>query len=107
MKPPARTAPPPPTGTTPTPANRPILGAVPSRAAAGKLEPARTRFLDWLADQTAGRDAVLRVVFDAKAAPAASPETDYRGVRVAFAFGRTADERIEELVAAEPRPGRV
>src|SRR2546427_5778634 len=83
------------------------LGAVPHRPAVGRLEPARTRFLDWLADQTAGRDAVLRVVFDAKAAPAASPETDYRGVRVAFAFGRTADELIEELVAAEPRPDRV
>src|SRR5262249_21622071 len=69
--------------------------------------PARTRFLDWLAHHTAGRDDVVRVVFDAQAAPAASPEIDYRGVRVAFAFGRTADELIEELVAAEPRPDRV
>jgi predicted RNA-binding protein with PIN domain len=68
------------------------------------FDRARTRFLDWLADTGEGRDAVLRVVFDARSAPAASPEYDHHGVRVVFAHRRTADELIEELVAAEPRP---
>ena len=46
-------------------------------------------------------------MFDAQAAPAASPEADHRGVRVRFAFRRTADDEIEELLAAEPLPARV
>jgi predicted RNA-binding protein with PIN domain len=73
----------------------------------GGLERARTRFLDWLADGAKGRDAVLRAVFDAQDAPAASPESDHRGVRVRFAFRRTADDEIEELLAAEQHPSRV
>jgi predicted RNA-binding protein with PIN domain len=71
------------------------------------LTRTRVRLLDWLANATDGRDAVLRVVFDAQGAPAASPETDHRGVRVRFAFRQTADDEIEELLAAEPLPGRV
>jgi predicted RNA-binding protein with PIN domain len=74
---------------------------------AGGLERARTRFLDWLADGVKGRAEVLRVVFDAEKGPAASPESDRRGVRVRFAFRRTADDEIEELLAAEPAPARV
>jgi predicted RNA-binding protein with PIN domain len=83
------------------------VGLASARLPPGRLEAARLRLLDWLADAADGRGALLRVVFDAKAAPAASPEADHRGVRVAFAFRRTADERIEELVGAEPRPDRV
>jgi predicted RNA-binding protein with PIN domain len=71
------------------------------------LARARARLLDWLAEAARGRDATLRVVFDAQAAPAASPEGDHRGVRVRFAFRRTADDEIEDLLAAEPRPARV
>jgi uncharacterized protein len=74
---------------------------------AGGLERARTRFLDWLADGAKGRAAGLRVVFDAQDAPAASPESAHRGVRVRFAFRRTADDEIEELLAAEKHPARV
>ena len=74
---------------------------------AGTLERARVRFLNWLADATDGRTVTLRVVFDAQAAPAASPETNHRGVRVRFSFRRTADDEIEELLAAEPVPARV
>ena len=81
-----------------------LLGRGP---AVGGLERARTRLLDWLADTTTGRDATLRVVFDAQGAPAASPETEHRGVRVLFAFRQTADELIEQLLAAEPQPARV
>ena len=71
---------------------------------AGRLDRARTRFLDWLADAAAGRAGSLRVVFDAGKVTTHSPERVHRGVRVLFATGRTADELIEELVEDEPRP---
>jgi predicted RNA-binding protein with PIN domain len=70
----------------------------------GRLERARIRFLDWLADAVKGRADTLRVVFDAQDAPSASREIDHRGVRVRFAFRKTADDEIEELLAAETRP---
>jgi predicted RNA-binding protein with PIN domain len=73
----------------------------------GSLDRARTRLLDWLADSSKDREAVVRVVFDAAAAPRRSPEGEHRGVRVLFATGRTADELIEELVNVEPRPERL
>jgi predicted RNA-binding protein with PIN domain len=59
--------------------------------------------LDWLADASPRR-ATLRVVFDASAAQAESAEADYRGVRVRFSFRQTADDLIEALIAADPRP---
>jgi predicted RNA-binding protein with PIN domain len=71
---------------------------------AGELARARTRLLDWLADSAGGR-ATVRVVFDSGRAE--SPEAVRRGVRVLFARGRTADDEIEELLAAEPRPASV
>ena len=74
---------------------------------AGGLERARGRFLDWLADAGKGRADTIRVVFDAQDAPAASKEMDHRGVRVRFSFRKTADDEIEELLAAEPLPARV
>jgi predicted RNA-binding protein with PIN domain len=74
---------------------------------AGALQRARTRFLDWLAHAANGRDATVRVVFDAVGAPAASPESDHRGVRVRFAFHHTADDEIEDLLATEPRPAGI
>ena len=82
------------------------VGLVRPGLPAGKLERARTRFLDWLADAANGRE-VVRVVFDAQGAPAASPETDHSGVWVRFAFRKTADDEIEELLASEPQPARV
>jgi hypothetical protein len=72
--------------------------------AAARFERARTQFLDWLADGSAGRDTTLRVVFDAQQAPNPSLESVHKGVRVRFAFRQTADDLIEELVAVEPRP---
>lgn len=86
-----------------------FAGLAPAKVSARTrgLERARTRFVDWLAESLGDRPEVLRVVFDAKAAPAESPESDHHGVRVRFSFGRTADELIEELVAAAPRPDRV
>lgn len=68
-----------------------------------RFERARAQFLDWLADGAAGR-AEVRVVFDALNAPSPSLATLHRGVRVRFAFGQTADDLIEELLAEEVRP---
>lgn len=73
----------------------------------GGLERARTRFLDWLADTAKGRGVTLRVVFDAQSAAFASPEAEHRGVRVRYATRRTADDEIEDLLAAERRPSTV
>lgn len=78
-----------------------------SRKLPGSLDRARTRFLDWLADAARDRNAVLRVVFDAAATSRHSAEADRREVRVLFATGRTADELIEELVNADPRPDQL
>lgn len=80
------------------------LGSVGRKTPAPLFERARTKFLDWLADRLKGRDAAARVVFDAQQAPAPSLETVHRGVRVRFAFQRTADDVIEELVEVEPKP---
>src|SRR5688572_5926727 len=74
---------------------------------AGALHQARGRFLDWLADAAQGRDAVIRVVFDAVNTPNRSEESDYRGVRVRFTSGRTADDEIEELLAAGVHPSGI
>ena len=82
-------------------------GLVGRNTPAAQFEGARTRFLDWLADGAKGRDAVLRVVFDALHAPVPSLETVHRGVRVRFAFKQTADDVIEELVAVEHKPHTV
>jgi uncharacterized protein len=70
---------------------------------AARFERARARLLDWLADGVRGR-AELLVVFDAQNAPYSSPEALHRGVRVRFAFRQTADDLIEELIAAEVKP---
>jgi predicted RNA-binding protein with PIN domain len=70
---------------------------------AAQFDRARARFLDWLADAAKDR-AELRVVFDAQQAPTPSLETVHRGVRIRFAFRRTADDLIEELVAVEQQP---
>ncbi|MCI0703717.1 MAG: NYN domain-containing protein [Planctomycetia bacterium] len=71
---------------------------------ARQLAAARSKLLDWLADAIEGRTDVLRVVFDAREAPAASPESTHRGVKVLFAYRRTADDLIEDLIADDPRP---
>jgi len=69
-----------------------------------QFAPARTTFLDWLADAARGRPDTLKVVFDAVHGPAPSAEHGHRGVRVRFAFNQTADEQIEELVRAVSVP---
>jgi hypothetical protein len=71
-----------------------------------QLAPARTKFLDWLADAARDRPDTLKVVFDAVNGPAPTSEYPHRGVRVRFAFKQTADEQIEELVRAVSVPAR-
>ena len=78
-------------------------GAMPGR----RFEQARTRFLNWLADQLGDRPDPVRVVFDTTRAAGKATEQDHRGVRVRFAVGQTADDLIEELIAAEPHPDRL
>jgi len=60
-----------------------------------------------LATAVKDRPATIRVVFDAGSAPRASPETEYRGVRVLFAFRETADDLIEALLLAENVPAHL
>ncbi|MBP3959760.1 NYN domain-containing protein [Gemmata sp. G18] len=83
------------------------VGLVSRATPSAHFERARTRFLDWLADGVKGRAATLRVVFDAQDAPAPSLEMTHRGVRVRFAYQRTADDVIEDLVAVEQKPHAV
>ena len=85
------------------------VGWAPRRDSAVSLEAARRRLLDWLADAPPNRSAaaVFRVVFDAQNAPAASAGQSHRGVLVQFAYRRTADDLIEELLDAEPAPRQV
>ena len=80
------------------------LGLVGRKTPAPLFERARTKFLNWLADGLKGRPAKARVIFDAQQAPVPSLETVHRGVRVRFAFQRTADDVIEEIVDVEPKP---
>lgn len=80
-------------------------GLVSKATPAARWERARAKFLDWLAP--AASRAELRVVFDAQNAPARSSEESVNGVRVLFAYQQTADDRIEELLAKEPRPERL
>ena len=74
---------------------------------AGALHQARGRFLEWLADAAKVRGAPIRVVFDAANTTSHSAESDHQGVRVRFARGRTADDDIEELLAAEAHPSGI
>jgi predicted RNA-binding protein with PIN domain len=71
-----------------------------------KLEPARRRLLDWLADAVPLKSgaAVFRVVFDAQKGSAPGVGRSHRGVLVQFAYRRTADDLIEDLLGAEPTP---
>jgi predicted RNA-binding protein with PIN domain len=73
----------------------------------GELERARTKFLNWLATTAKDRSTALRVVFDARSAPRPSPESEYRGMRILFAFHQTADDLIEEILDAETLPARI
>ncbi len=79
------------------------IGLARATMPAAQFERARTRLLDWLAEGAQSR-AELLVVFDAQHAQGPSPETVHRDVRVRFASGRTADDLIEELIAAEAKP---
>lgn len=80
------------------------VGMASHKMQAKAFERARERFLDWLADSAQGRVERLRIVFDAQFAPFPSTEYPHRGVRVHFAYGETADERIEEIISGEQRP---
>ena len=71
------------------------------------LERARTALLDYLVESLPAKELPRSiVVFDAAHAPPGLPrEIEHRGLAVRFALrGGSADELIEELIAAEPDP---
>jgi predicted RNA-binding protein with PIN domain len=82
------------------------MNLLPARSAQRALKRARVRLLDHLA-QTAPEESI-RVVFDAQAAPRGAPtRLDHQGIVVLFSNGATADDLIEDLIAAEPDPRRL
>jgi predicted RNA-binding protein with PIN domain len=83
------------------------LGLASKKMSAKKFEMKRREFLDWLAKESKGRGATMRVVFDAQQAISPSPESEHKGVQVRFAYRETADDEIEKLLAAEPHPEAV
>ncbi len=78
-----------------------VLGFLRNGLPPGQLERARVQFLDWVATAATGKSATLCLVFDAQNGPARSPETNHKGLLVRYAYGRTADDEIEELLAAK------
>ncbi len=82
-----------------------LSSATPKRA----LEPVRNRFLAWLADAAQARASTLRVVFDSNKSRHrhTSLESVQNGIRVRFAYGRTADDEIEDMLRSELRATRV
>lgn len=82
-------------------------GVFPPPASEPTLERARAALLDALVEVLPPKEiARTMVVFDAVAAPPGLPrELAHRGLAVRFARrGGTADELLEELIAAEPDP---
>jgi uncharacterized protein len=73
------------------------------------LEPARRKLLDWLAETDAFQGgARFRVIFDAQRGPAHAPkQMSHRGIKVEFAWRSTADDMIEEYLAAADTPREV
>ncbi|MGL4422819.1 MAG: NYN domain-containing protein [Gemmataceae bacterium] len=81
-----------------------VSGHIAALKGKNSLRPSRDRFLNWIADQTAGRGVQVLVVFDAQEGPAPSPETLFRTVRVRFAYRHTADDQMEQILKTEPKP---
>jgi predicted RNA-binding protein with PIN domain len=70
---------------------------------AGDLARGRARLLDWIADLRGDRTDAVRVVFDGVAGKK-SKEGVHRGLAVRYSHKKTADDVIEALIAAEPKP---
>jgi len=85
------------------------VGWAPPGKSPGTLEPARKKLLDWLADAAPFKagNTQFRVVFDAQNGPAPSVGRSHRGVLVQFAYKKTADDVIEELLEAETAPKKL
>ena len=82
------------------------IGWAPLVKSSGKLEPARQKLLEWLADATPMREGLVqfRVVFDAQNGRAPSGGKSHRGVVIHFAYKKTADDLIEEMLDAAKVP---
>jgi predicted RNA-binding protein with PIN domain len=76
------------------------VGYLSPRTPLNRMESSRRRLIDWLATHARSRPAdQFHVVFDAKTAPQRSPDAVLQGVTVSFAFGETADDYLERLLA--------
>lgn len=85
------------------------VGYASKRTPQPQLDPSRRRLLDFLADSAPvkANAARFRVVFDAMYGPFPSGPHSHRGVTVEFAFRSTADDAIEDLLAADPTPAKL
>jgi predicted RNA-binding protein with PIN domain len=85
-------------------------GLMAARSPAVKLQKARGKFLDWIADADPVRagTARVRVIFDAQNGTGDGREKAHRaGVWVRFAPKETADDLIEHILAADQLPHRL
>lgn len=81
------------------------LGLAQKKGGRAAWDRARGLLLDWLADQHKTAPRNVTVALDAQHAKGKERiEESHRGLRVVRHEGRSADELIEELVAAEREP---
>ena len=79
------------------------MNLLPAKVGRQRLERARRHLLDHIADSPTVR--LVRVVFDASAAPRNAPaRMEHKGIVVLFAQKGSADDLIEDLIASEARP---
>ncbi|MFO0807145.1 MAG: NYN domain-containing protein [Gemmataceae bacterium] len=84
------------------------IGLLAGRVGPRGLEQARNRLLGLVAAAHADEAVEVTVVFDARRAPPGVKHVEYHGpIRVVFAVGEEADDRIEEIIAHESAPRRL
>jgi uncharacterized protein len=82
------------------------VGYVVPRSTEAQFHSARTKFLDWLADELkrVPLKVEVRVVFDAQHSKKDLGSSSHRGLIVQFSFRETADDLIETLLHREASP---
>jgi len=84
------------------------LGLASKRTEPKAFELARAKLLAWLHEAHGTDVSSVTVVFDAQhVAVGGRPEWNDRGLRVLFAVGMLADDRIEELIREEVNPRKL
>lgn len=81
------------------------IGLVRKGGGQASWERARTDLLHWLADHLSTEQAsVVEIIFDAQQTRRGVAPPNVRGLRTTFAYGRTADDVIEERLARDASP---